>query len=103
MMFLSMDLGKFNTVCCFYDTRIRKHRFETITKRSLRQYRLTTNNRPPVREVESSSWMITEMPLIEATRIVFANSPRQSDLDSTHSGVNRLRRQHHGKIMSCRA
>lgn len=35
MMILSMDLGKFNTVCCFYDTRTRKHRFETIaTKRS---------------------------------------------------------------------
>ncbi|TWU15028.1 hypothetical protein Pla52o_55650 [Novipirellula galeiformis] len=35
MMILSMDLGKFNTVCCLYDTRNRKYRFETIaTKRS---------------------------------------------------------------------
>ena len=35
MMILSMDLGKFNTVCCFFDTRNRRHRFETIaTKRS---------------------------------------------------------------------
>ena len=35
MMILSMDLGKFNTVCCLYDTENPKHRFETIgTKRS---------------------------------------------------------------------
>ena len=35
MMILSMDLGKLNTVCCLYDTKTRKHRFETIgTKRS---------------------------------------------------------------------
>ena len=34
-MILSMDLGKFNTVCCLYDTRTGKHRFETIeTRRS---------------------------------------------------------------------
>ncbi len=34
-MILSMDLGKFNTVCCIYDSRTRKCRFETIaTKRS---------------------------------------------------------------------
>lgn len=33
MMILSMDLGKFNTVCCFYDTKTRKHRFETIATR----------------------------------------------------------------------
>jgi transposase len=35
MMILSMDLGKFNTVCCLYDTQNRTYRFETIaTKRS---------------------------------------------------------------------
>ncbi|MEM8671965.1 MAG: IS110 family transposase [Planctomycetota bacterium] len=35
MMILSMDLDKFNTVCCFYDTERQKYRFETIaTKRS---------------------------------------------------------------------
>ena len=35
MMILSMDLGKFNTVCCFYDTANHKYRFETIqTKRN---------------------------------------------------------------------
>lgn len=35
MMILSMDLGKFQTVCCLYDTTSKKHRFETIqTKRS---------------------------------------------------------------------
>ena len=33
MMILSMDLGKFNTVCCFYDTNNRKFRFETIATR----------------------------------------------------------------------
>jgi hypothetical protein len=33
MMMLSMDLGKFNTVCCFYDTGNGKHRFETIQTR----------------------------------------------------------------------
>ena len=30
MMILSMDLGKFKTVCCLYDTETRKYRFETI-------------------------------------------------------------------------
>ena len=30
MMILSVDLGKFNTVCCFYATKTRKHRFATI-------------------------------------------------------------------------
>jgi transposase len=35
MMILSMDLGKFNTVCCLYDTKTRQARFETIaTKRN---------------------------------------------------------------------
>ncbi|TWT47859.1 Transposase IS116/IS110/IS902 family protein [Rubripirellula amarantea] len=35
MMILSMDLGKFNTVCCLYDTQKREYRFETVaTKRS---------------------------------------------------------------------
>jgi transposase len=35
MMILAMDLGKFNTVCCLYDTVKRKYSFETIaTKRS---------------------------------------------------------------------
>ena len=32
-MILSIDLGKFNSVCCFYDTERRKHRFETIATR----------------------------------------------------------------------
>ena len=30
MMILSMDLGKFKTVCCFYDSATHQHRFETI-------------------------------------------------------------------------
>ena len=30
MIVLSMDLGKFNTICCFYETKTRQHRFETI-------------------------------------------------------------------------
>ena len=35
MMILSMDLGKFNTVCCLFDTDTKQARFETIaTKRS---------------------------------------------------------------------
>ena len=34
-MILSLDLGKFNTVCCLFDTKNRKYRFETIqTNRS---------------------------------------------------------------------
>jgi transposase len=33
MMILSMDLGKFNTVCCIYDSVNRKYRFETIATR----------------------------------------------------------------------
>ena len=43
MMILSMDLGKFNTVCCFYDTKNRKYRFETIaTRRSHLDHLLDT-------------------------------------------------------------
>lgn len=46
MMILSMDLGKFNTVCCLYDTKNRCHRFETIaTKRSHVDHLLDTQ--PP--------------------------------------------------------
>ena len=30
MLILSLNLGKFNTVCCLYDTSSRKHRFETV-------------------------------------------------------------------------
>ena len=33
MMILSLDLGKFHTVCCFFDTENRKYRFETIATR----------------------------------------------------------------------
>ena len=33
MMILSMDLGKFNTVCCLFDTETQKHCFETIATR----------------------------------------------------------------------
>ncbi len=29
MIFLALDLGKFNTMCCFFDTATRKHRFLT--------------------------------------------------------------------------
>jgi len=44
MMILSMDLGKFNTVCCLYDTENRKYRFETIaTKRSHVDHLLESN------------------------------------------------------------
>lgn len=43
-MILSMDLGKFNTVCCLYDTENRKYRFETIaTKRSHLDHLLDTH------------------------------------------------------------
>ena len=43
MMILSMDLGKFNTVCCLYDTENHKYRFETIaTKRSHLDHLLDT-------------------------------------------------------------
>ena len=35
MMILSMDLGKFNTVCCLQDTGNQQYRFESIaTNRS---------------------------------------------------------------------
>ena len=45
MMILSMDLGKFNTVCCLYDTRNRKYTFETIaTKRSHIDHLLDTQS-----------------------------------------------------------
>ena len=45
MMILAMDLGKFNTVCCFYDTQSRKYRFETIaTKRSHLDHLLDKNH-----------------------------------------------------------
>lgn len=44
MMILAMDLGKFNTVCCFYDTEKQKYRFETIaTKRSHVEHLLDTH------------------------------------------------------------
>ena len=33
MLILSMDLGKFKTVCCFYETKTRKYRFVTIETR----------------------------------------------------------------------
>ena len=34
MLILSMDIGKFQTVCCFYETNTREYRFTTIkTKR----------------------------------------------------------------------
>ena len=35
MVTCAIDLGKFNSVCCFFDPATQKHRFETIaTKRS---------------------------------------------------------------------
>ena len=35
MMILALELGKFNTTCCIYDSATRKHSFETIaTKRT---------------------------------------------------------------------
>ncbi|QDT08230.1 transposase [Stieleria marina] len=44
MMILAMDLGKFNTVCCLYDTVNRKYSFETIaTKRSHVEHVLQTH------------------------------------------------------------
>ena len=27
MLILALDLGKFNTMCCFFDSKTRKHRF----------------------------------------------------------------------------
>lgn len=31
MMILALDLSKFNTTCCFFDTATRKYRFLTAT------------------------------------------------------------------------
>lgn len=31
MKILALDLGKFNTMCCFYDTKTRKHSFLNAT------------------------------------------------------------------------
>jgi len=31
MKILALDVGKFNTMCCFFDTATRKHRFVTAT------------------------------------------------------------------------
>lgn len=44
-MILSMDLGKFNTACCFYDTRNHQYRFETIrTRRNHVEHALRLEN-----------------------------------------------------------
>jgi len=35
MKILALDLGKFNTMCCFFDTKTRKHTFQNAaTERS---------------------------------------------------------------------
>lgn len=45
MMILAMDLGKFNTVCCFYSSTTRKYRFETIrTRRNHVEHLLSLEN-----------------------------------------------------------
>ena len=30
MIILAIDLGKFNSMCCFYDTATHKYRFQTV-------------------------------------------------------------------------
>jgi hypothetical protein len=39
MKILALDLGKFNTMCCFFDSKTRKHQFLSAT--TDRQYLAT--------------------------------------------------------------
>ena len=39
MKILAIDLGKFNSMCCFYETKTQKYRFQTVA--TTREY-LTT-------------------------------------------------------------
>ena len=56
MMILSMDLGKFNTVCCFYNTANHKYRFETIqTKRNHVDHVLELENLDLAADIASSA------------------------------------------------
>jgi hypothetical protein len=40
MKILALDLGKFNTMCCFFDTETRKHEF--LNAATDRHYLITT-------------------------------------------------------------
>ena len=56
MKILALDLGKFNSVCCFFDTKTRKAKFLTTpTKRRTHRQRLQETPRPT-----SSSWRLAD-------------------------------------------
>ena len=39
MKILAIDLGKFNSMCCFYETKTQKYRFQTVA--TTREYLMT--------------------------------------------------------------
>ena len=60
MLILSVDLGKFQTVCCFYETTTREYRFTTIKTKRHDVERLFALEKTDLRGMEArgpSSWI----------------------------------------------
>ena len=46
MKILAIDLGKFNSMCCFYETKTQKYRFQTVA--TTREYLMTVFKNPEI-------------------------------------------------------
>jgi hypothetical protein len=93
MMILSIDLGKFNSVCCLYDTKRRKHRFESIATRRSHVDHLLDNSKFDLVVMEAcgpSGWISDETKKRNLNTIVrstndeawqWKNTKRKTDRD----------------------
>jgi hypothetical protein len=60
MNILALDLGKFNTMCCFFDTATRKYRF--LTAKTDPTYLTTVFNSEKIDLVVMEAWQKTKVP-----------------------------------------
>jgi len=71
MKILALDLGKFNTMCCFFDTKTRKHSF--LLAATERNYLQTVFQQHQIDLVvmEACGPRVLKLSLVLLTRIVF--------------------------------
>jgi len=79
MNILALDLGKFNTMCCFFDTATRKHRFLTAATDSAYLTTVFKNEKIDLVVVEAcgpSGWINDLAQSLGLKTFVCSNHPR---------------------------
>ncbi len=77
MKILALDLGKFKTMCCFFDTQTRKHEFLTATTEEAREAKETAAD-VASRRTKSTDSEAKPTPKTNRTATPTTNKPRRA-------------------------